>query len=87
MTVRYNFLAHNISPSTRDLWHTIANTSYRSYAVQHCYKTCHIILITLQVRKSVLHILMAMYSKLGESLLILLPETIPFLAELLEGIT
>ena len=28
---------------------------------------------------------MAMYNKLGESLLIMLPETIPFLAELLEG--
>ena len=39
----------------------------------------------LQVRQSVLHILMAMYNKLGESLLIMLPETIPFLAELLEG--
>ena len=39
----------------------------------------------LQVRQSVLHILMAMYHKLGESLLIMLPETIPFLAELLEG--
>ena len=41
--------------------------------------------ILLQVRQSVLHILMAIYSKLGESLLIMLPETIPFLAELLEG--
>lgn len=40
----------------------------------------------LQVRQSVLHILMAMYNKLGESLLIMLPETIPFLAELLEGL-
>lgn len=40
----------------------------------------------LQVRQSVIHILMAIYNKLGESLLILLPETIPFLAELLEGI-
>jgi len=44
-----------------------------------------LIRVFLQVRLAVLHILNGMYTKLGESLLVLLPETIPFLAELLEG--
>ena len=38
-----------------------------------------------QVRLYTLKIAEAMYSKLGEEFTVLLPETIPFLAELMEG--
>ena len=38
-----------------------------------------------QVRLYTLKIAEAMYSKLGEEFTVLLPETIPFLAELVEG--
>lgn len=39
----------------------------------------------LQVRFAVLQVAQEMYSKLGEEFAVLLPETIPFLAELMEG--
>ena len=39
-----------------------------------------------QVRFAVLKVLQELYMRLGEEFMILLPETIPFLAELMEGI-
>ncbi len=41
---------------------------------------------TKKVRFAVLKVLQELYAKLGEEFLVLLPETIPFLAELMEGI-
>ncbi len=37
-----------------------------------------------QIRFAALKVIFECYSKLGEELLVLLPETIPFLAELME---
>lgn len=39
----------------------------------------------MQVRFAVLKVLQEIYFKLGEEFVVLLPETIPFLAELMEG--
>ena len=39
-----------------------------------------------QVRFAVLKVLQEFYTLLGEEYMVLLPETIPFLAELMEGI-
>ena len=41
----------------------------------------------MQVRFAVLKVLQELYTRLGETFMVLLPETIPFLAELMEGIT
>ena len=39
----------------------------------------------MQVRYALLKVLQVIYTKLGEEFMVLLPETIPFLAELMEG--
>lgn len=39
----------------------------------------------MQVRYALLKVLQVIYAKLGEEFMVLLPETIPFLAELMEG--
>jgi hypothetical protein len=39
----------------------------------------------VQVRFAVLRALQELYTRLGEEFVVLLPETIPFLAELMEG--
>ena len=39
-----------------------------------------------QVRLSAISIMSTFYGQLGEEMIVLLPETIPYLAELLEGI-
>ena len=41
--------------------------------------------MALQVRFAVLKVLQELYTRLGEEFMVLLPETIPFLAELMEG--
>ena len=41
--------------------------------------------VYMQVRYALLKVLQEIYTKLGEEFMVLLPETIPFLAELLEG--
>ena len=41
--------------------------------------------MVLQVRFAVLKVLQELYTRLGEEFMVLLPETIPFLAELMEG--
>ena len=45
------------------------------------------LLCCVQVKIAVLKIVHEIYSKLGEEFAVLLPETIPFLAELMEGET
>ena len=44
-----------------------------------------VVVVVVQVRVAVLKIAHEMYSKLGEECATLLPESIPFLAELMEG--
>jgi len=39
----------------------------------------------MQVRFAVLKVLQELHIRLGEAFMVLLPETIPFLAELMEG--
>lgn len=39
----------------------------------------------MQIRYALLKVLQEIYIKLGEEFMVLLPETIPFLAELMEG--
>ena len=40
---------------------------------------------SMQIRYALLKVLQEIYIKLGEEFMVLLPETIPFLAELMEG--
>lgn len=42
--------------------------------------------MSIQVRFAVLKVLQELYVKLGEEFMVLLPETIPFLAECMEGV-
>lgn len=50
-------------------------------------KNFHLYIFTIsQVRYAVVVVLREVYSRLGNEFMTLLPETIPFLAELLEGI-
>ncbi len=44
-----------------------------------------IVEFSMQVRYALLKVLQEIYTKLGEEFMVLLPETIPFLAELMEG--
>ena len=58
------------------------DSSYPALANITCvFYTCSL----LQIRFAVLQVAEEMYSKLGEEFAVLLPETIPFLAELMEG--
>ena len=41
--------------------------------------------VCMQVRFAVLKVLQELHIRLGEAFMVLLPETIPFLAELMEG--
>ena len=41
--------------------------------------------VYMQVRYALLKVLQEIYTKLGEEFMVLLPETIPFLAELMAG--
>ena len=41
--------------------------------------------LCLQVRLSALKVLNTVYNRLGEEMVVLLPKTIPFLSELMEG--
>lgn len=49
----------------------------------HCVLVVHLLLF--QVRLAALKVLEGFHARLGEDFMVLLPETIPFLAELMEG--
>ena len=49
----------------------------------YCVLVVHLLLF--QVRLAALKVLEGFHARLGEDFMVLLPETIPFLAELMEG--
>ena len=51
----------------------------------HTQPHCIRVFMVLQVRFAVLKVLQELYTRYGEEFMVLLPETIPFLAELMEG--
>ena len=59
--------------------HMIAEHTHTTSTVQEY------LFMALQVRFAVLKVLQELYTRLGEEFMVLLPETIPFLAELMEG--
>lgn len=45
----------------------------------------HVLLFVFQIRESALKVLDELHKRLGEDYMPLLPDTVPFLAELMEG--
>ena len=60
---------------------------FHTYIYTHLSTSCtHTHTPLLKVRYAVVLVLKEVYSRLGNAFMPLLPETIPFLAELLEGV-